>query len=428
VTFLNVVEIESALSGLAAAYPNTSRLITLPNATAEGRTSHALMIGTGEGCPRTGVLLISGAHAREWGGPDILINLAADLLEAHATGTGLAYGGTSYTAAEVKAIVTRIDLIVFPDINPDGRQYSQTVYGMWRKNRNPASSGGVASRIGVDVNRNYDFLWDFPNAFAPAAQGFNTLASNDPASDLFHGRGPFSEAETQNVRRLFEQYRQINWFMDVHSYGGDILHPWGDDENQATDPVKNFTNPAWNGKRGMPNDAYAEFIVPCDLGRVVSAGNAVKAAIAGVRGQTYAVAQSYFLPSWGAPYPTSGASDDWAFSRHYADPAKKQVNGFVIEFNRTKTFFPTWTEMESIILDIDAGLVRLCLRALPLVPRPTWWCQLLKWLNEAIWHKVWPWELWGPYGPWGRLRLAVEGVLIPVIRPFIRRMRERDRG
>ena len=48
-TFLNVVEIESALSGLAAAYPNTSRLITLPNATAEGRTSHALMIGTAGG-------------------------------------------------------------------------------------------------------------------------------------------------------------------------------------------------------------------------------------------------------------------------------------------------------------------------------------------------------------------------------------------
>jgi hypothetical protein len=280
----------------------------------------------------------------------------------------------------------------------------------------------------VDVNRNYDFLWDFVKAFALGAQNFGTLASTDPGSILFHGTAPFSEPETRNVRWLFEQYRHIDWFMDIHSYGGDILHPWGDDENQSTDPSKNFTNQVWDGKRGLPNDAYSEFIVPCDLGRAVSAGNAVKVAIAGVRGQTYEVAQSYWLPSVGAPYPTSGASDDWAFSRHYADPAKKQVNGFVIEFNRTKTFFPTWAEMEPIILDVDAGLVRLCLRALPLVPRPTWWCQLLKWLNEAIWHKVWPWELWGPYGPWGRLRLAVEGVLIPVIRPFIRRMRERDRG
>ena len=51
--------------------------------------------------PGTGVLLISGTHAREWGGPDILINLAADLLEAWSAGTGLVYGGTSFTAAEV---------------------------------------------------------------------------------------------------------------------------------------------------------------------------------------------------------------------------------------------------------------------------------------------------------------------------------------
>jgi murein tripeptide amidase MpaA len=426
-TFLNVVEIESALSALAAAYPTTSRLITLPYSTAEGRQSHALLIGTGEGCPRTGVLIISGAHAREWGGPDILINLAADLLEAYAMGTGLIYGGTAYSAAEVKAIVTRIDLFVFPDINPDGRQHSQTVFGMWRKNRNPASSGGQASKIGVDVNRNYDFLWDFTTAFAPGAQGYGTLASNDPASDLFHGTAPFSEPETRNVRWLFEQYRHINWFMDVHSYGGDILHTWGDDENQGTTPDQNFTNPAWHGKRGLPNDTYREFIGPCDMARSLTAANAVSAAIAGVRGQTYAVAQGYFLPSWGAPYPTSGASEDWAFSRHYADPTKRQVTAFVIEFNRTKTFFPTWTEMESIILDIDAGLVRLCLRALPLRQLPMFWCTLTRWWNEAIWRKVWPPELWGPYGPWGRFRLAVEALLIPIVRPFSRRMREGGR-
>ena len=67
--------------------------------------------------------------------------------------------------------------------------------------------------------------------------------------------------------------------------------------------------------------------------------------------------------------------------------------------------------MEKIILDVDAGLVRLCLAALPRVPRPTWWCYLKRWLNESIWHKVFPPELWGPYGPWGRLRSIVEPLL-----------------
>lgn len=424
-TFLNVVEIESALSGLAATYPSLSQVITLPNITAEGRQSHALLIGTGKGCPETGVLIISGAHAREWGGPDICINFAADLLEAYTLGTGLVYGGTSYTAGQIKSIIERMDLIVFPDLNPDGRHYSQTTSSTWRKNRNPASSGGQASQIGVDVNRNYDFLWDFNTAFAPGAQAGGTLASTSPSSDLFHGTAPFSEAETKNVRWLFEQFPHISWFMDIHSYGGDILHSWGDDSNQTTTPDKNFTNAAWNGQRGLPGDAYGEYIGACDLANVASVGNDVSAAIAGVRGETYAVAQAFFLPSWGSTYPTSGASDDWAFSRYFANPSKKKVRSYCVEFNRVKTFFPTWAEMQPIILDVDAGLVRFCLRAVPTLSLPTWWCQLSRWWNEAIWHRVFPPELWGPYGPWERIRRVVESIIIPIVRPIIRNIRGR---
>ena len=426
-TFLNVVEIESALNGLAATYPNISQLITLPNFTAEGRQSHALLIGTRKGCPAAGVLIISGAHAREWGGPDICINFATDLLEAYSGGTGLVYGGTSYTVAQIKSIIERVDVIVFPDINPDGRHYSQNTFAMWRKNRNTASSGGQASKIGVDPNRNYDFLWDFNTTFDPAAQAGLTLASTDPSNDLFHGTAPFSEAETKSVRWLFEQYPHIGWFMDIHSYGGDILHAWGDDTNQASDPDKNFTNPAWDGKRGLPSDAYGEYIGACDLATAASAGNAVSAAIAGVRGETYAVAQAFFLPSWGSTYPTSGASDDWATSRYFANSAKKKVRAYCVEFNRVKTFFPSWADMEPIILDVDAGLISFCLKAVPALSLPTWLCHLGRWWNEAIWHRVFPPELWGPYGPWERIRRVVESILIPIIRPFMRNFRGRSR-
>jgi murein tripeptide amidase MpaA len=411
-TFLNVTEIESAVIALAGAYPAISTLITLPHLTAEGRRSHALWIGAGRGCRDVGILIISGAHAREWGGPDICVNFATDLLEAYTIGTGLVYGGTSYSASQVRAILERSEVIVFPDINPDGRHYSQTsTVPMWRKNRNPASSGGIATRIGVDVNRNYDFLWDFNQAFAPGAKSGGTLASADPANDLFHGTSAFSEPETRNVRWLFELYPHINWFVDVHSYGGDILHAWGDDTNQTTDPAKNFTNAAWNGKRGLPGDAYGEYIPAGDLTRVASAGNAMRTAIAGVRGESYAVAQAFFLPSWGSTYPTSGASDDWATSRHFANPKKKKVNAYVIEFNRVKTFFPSWPEMEPIILDVDAGLVSLCLAVLPRFPSPRWFCYLKRWLTEGIWHRVFPPELWGPYGPWGRIKEIVASLV-----------------
>jgi hypothetical protein len=299
---------------------------------------------------------------------------------------------------------------------------------MWRKNRNPASSGGQASKIGVDPNRNYDFLWDFNTAFAPGAQAGGTLASTIPSSDIFHGTAPFSEAETKNVSWLFDQFPRIRWFMDIHSYGGDILHSWGDDTNQSSSLSKNFTNPAWNGQRGLPGDAYEEYINACDLAKAAAAGNAMSTAIAGVRGETYAVAQAFFLPSWGSTYPTSGASDDWSFSRYFTDPTKRKVFAYTLEFNRASTFFPTWAEMQNLILDVDAGLVRFCVGAVPVFSLSSWWCRFRHWLNEVIWHRVFPPELWGPYGPWGRIRRVIELIFLPIVAPILRLLGIGPRG
>jgi hypothetical protein len=45
VSYLNVEEVESAVSNLAATYQNLCELIRLQNATIEGRICHALYIG-----------------------------------------------------------------------------------------------------------------------------------------------------------------------------------------------------------------------------------------------------------------------------------------------------------------------------------------------------------------------------------------------
>ncbi|WP_368858515.1 M14 family zinc carboxypeptidase [Modestobacter marinus] len=55
---------------------------------------------------------------------------------------------------------------------------------MWRKNRRfaepgqPACPTGGGNGPGVDLNRNYDFLWDFPTAFRPQAP---VATSTNPA-------------------------------------------------------------------------------------------------------------------------------------------------------------------------------------------------------------------------------------------------------
>ncbi len=100
---------------------------------------------------------------------DICINFATDLLEAYVGGTGLTYGGKSFNATQIRSVVEGLNVYVFPDVNPDGRHYSQNNNAIWRRNRNPAPSGGNTNCIGVDLKRNHDFLWDFPNHFTPLA-------------------------------------------------------------------------------------------------------------------------------------------------------------------------------------------------------------------------------------------------------------------
>ena len=64
--YMNVTEVESALIGLSAAYPSICELITLPHVTVEGRTSHAVRLGTAPANTVDAYYLTGGAHARDW--------------------------------------------------------------------------------------------------------------------------------------------------------------------------------------------------------------------------------------------------------------------------------------------------------------------------------------------------------------------------
>jgi murein tripeptide amidase MpaA len=222
-TYLNVVEVETATINLAAAYPSLTQLITLPNTTVEGRTSHAIRLGAGAPGSREVVMIICGVHAREWGSCEIAINFATDLLDAYSTNAGLAYGGKNFTAAQIQTLLNTLHIVVFPAVNPDGRHYSQTTDANWRKNRNPAYSSNPGC-VGVDINRNYDFLFDFTTAFAP---GSGVSVSADPCDfQVYHGPSPFSEAETRNVQFLLDTFPRTRWFIDVHSFSQDVLYNW----------------------------------------------------------------------------------------------------------------------------------------------------------------------------------------------------------
>lgn len=342
--YLNDDEIEAALANLAAAYPDLAELIPCPHRTHENRLTHVLRLGTGD--DSDGVLLLGGVHAREWVPPDALVSLAADLLEAYRLGTGLGYGGRSFPASDIRQIIENVNLYFFACVNPDGRRHSQTADPMWRKNRRPHPNGGNC--VGVDLNRNFDFLWDHIAKFAP---GSGVRTSADPCDkNVYRGPSPSSEPEIRNVVWLLDRDPTIRWHIDVHSAVPVILHNWGSDQNQTTHPEQNFRNSAFDAVRGLPNDAaYREYIEQADLDALQALSAQMNQAIKQVRGDDYGVEQAYGL------YPTSGASDDYALARHRADPMKGKIYGFTIECGHT--FQPAWSEAENVIREVSSGLI-----------------------------------------------------------------------
>jgi hypothetical protein len=173
---------------------------------------------------------------------------------------------------------------------------------------------------------------------------------------VFKGPSAFSEPETRNVRHLLDDYPNIGYFIDVHSYSELVLYPWGDDDNQTSDPSQNFQNPVYNGQRGIVGAGYGEYITGFDLDWYLITGARIREAIAAVRGRTYTLQQSIGL------YPTSGTSDDYAYSRTFVDSQKRKVRGFTLETGRE--FQPVPTEGQQIIDEVGAGLVEFLLAAL----------------------------------------------------------------
>lgn len=355
-SILNVNEVKSAFDSLVKTYGVQS--FTAPYKTYNGATVFGGQIGT---CPQ--VYFNAAIHARERGSSDNLLYFLGDLLYANQTGTGLTYGSKTFTNADVKKALS-VGIVFLPLSNPDGVAYDQSSNSCWRKNRNPASSGGSASRIGVDLNRNFDFLWDFPNLFASSAA--SSVASTSPSSETYHGTSAFSEPETKNIKWVMDENTGVHWFVDIHSYAGDVLYSWGSDTDQGTTPAMNFLNSAYDTKRGVIPDSgsavYSEYISSTDSTNVKNAASRMSSAMTAATGRSYTAMQAAAL------YPTSGASDDYSYSRNFADSSLNKIHGFTLEFGFSNSaascpFYPSSTQYQQSIRETGAGFMAFLLAA-----------------------------------------------------------------
>ncbi|KAF1972071.1 Zn-dependent exopeptidase [Bimuria novae-zelandiae CBS 107.79] len=352
---LNADEVYTALKGLEKEYG--LELFMAPYKTFEGNSIYGGVANKAEKINKDKqyIYFTSGIHARERGGPDNLIYFISDLLYANRHRKGLTYGNKTYTNSDVKKVLGA-GIVFIPMTNPDGVRHDQANSNLWRKNRNPLSSiPGRPASVGVDLNRNFDFMWNFTKYFDPSV----FPASTDPSSQAFYGTGPFSEPETRNMKWVYEIFPKIRWFIDVHSAAGTLLYSWGDDINQSYDPKQNLFNPAYDGKRGVVEDTvYREYIVEKDWYNIELNANLTTDAMMAVGGSTYVPQQAVGL------YPTSGASDDWASSRWYGNKTLNKVHGYTLEFGYPTNFYPTADEYIQNILDTNAGFMEFVLTAI----------------------------------------------------------------
>jgi hypothetical protein len=398
--YLRAATIAKRLTALVTAHPDLVTKGTGWVAGHEGRVPGFVKIRASNptSAQRWRVLLLGGVHARELAPPDALLSFVEKLLTAYETGTDVSYpaftgpDGTVYDAftvgvEEARAVIDRLDLYVCPLVNPDGRDYALVAaagrsaedieqHRLWRKNRRPAPTGETSpDAVGVDVNRNFDILWDFRKHYD--SRFVKDLAVSASAVDeVFAGPKEESEPETRNVAGLMRD-EDINYVLDVHSFSRDVLYTWTTEVNQSVDATMTFRNAAWDGKRdGARHGTYSEYIPPGTEADAKALADRVALLIKTRAGGSDPTAQrrsEYLVKSAAVGlYAATGTTMDYNFSRWFlaadAGTPIRPIIGMTIEAgvdprhpvdpdDRDGEFWPDYrTQYPKIEREIHAGV------------------------------------------------------------------------
>ena len=223
--FYTYDEVVAELDTMRMLYPNLITVKYSIGTTIEGRTIWAAKISDNpdivEGEPE--VFYNSLIHAREPAGMMSVIYFMYHLLENYGTDPEITY------------LVDNRELYFVPCINVDGYEYNYQMEPnggyMWRKNKRDNNLNGTfeEGNDGVDLNRNFGYMW-----------GYNNIGSSpDSSRETYRGTAPFSEPETQ-VLRYFCNNHNFNIAVNFHSYWNVIFTSW--EYNLEQTPDSNLFN------------------------------------------------------------------------------------------------------------------------------------------------------------------------------------------
>ncbi len=216
-------EAKKSLCSLASVYPNLAQIETLGFSHRESLAILGIKISDNphlrEDEPR--VLFCGVHHGCEVIGCEICLYLADSLL----TGYG--------RSALITRVVDSCEIWIVPIVNPDGHLINffppSPKDTLWRKNKRDNNNNGQfdIDYDGVDVNRQYPFLWTYGG-------------STDPTSKYYRGPYPLSEKEAQVMANLTTREKfvaAIDYHSDSNPPDGEkVYYNWRWDASGAYAP------------------------------------------------------------------------------------------------------------------------------------------------------------------------------------------------
>ncbi|HXD91802.1 MAG TPA: M14 family zinc carboxypeptidase [Bacteroidia bacterium] len=204
--FYTYQEYLNIMDSMAAKFPNliSARHVIDTSHTWEGRSLYWLRISNNPNVNQSKpqVLYTAIHHAREPESLTELVYFMWYLLENYTTNP------------EVKYLVDNLEMYFVPCVNPDGYIYNYTTNpnggGLWRKNRRNNGDG----TYGVDLNRNYDFLWGYDNIGS----------SPTTSSDTYRGPSPASEPEIKMMQSFCNSHA-FKLAVNNHTYSDLLIEP-----------------------------------------------------------------------------------------------------------------------------------------------------------------------------------------------------------
>ncbi|KAK6107080.1 Zinc carboxypeptidase family protein [Brugia pahangi] len=206
--------------------------------TAEERIIYGVKLGTKNVTSKPVIWLDAGIHAREW----VAIHTALYLIQQLI----IDYNSNS----KIGEYLRLLDIYIYPCLNPDGYEYTQTKPNdpsvrLWRKSRGSTTNyewenGEKRYCKGVDLNRNFAFHFG------------EIGSSSSPCSNIYRGKYAFSEPETQAVRdALLPLREQIKAYITLHTYSQLWIYPYSHAANTYSSDIDELKAVAKEGVNSL---------------------------------------------------------------------------------------------------------------------------------------------------------------------------------